>query len=294
VLIESFAIARMTPVTLFRMAQLFALQITRISQLGEMRRARPVHNTIFFHARIRDKESHMRQISALLLITSMLAISGCQKHTDKVAFEAGRTVTSVQRTELLEFDFTSEITTLQFVNRTESIAVSGRVGMTAAYAKVHTEADEKILGAYRLPLNQLWCAQDVMAQVSRYISKQGIVPEAGIDLFPELGTQAGYINFLAMSPSDRFLKYRNAINPSTGRFYRSFTSDPAIEPGGIRIELCTPEGVSWRDTEGNSIALADDNGGTIPLNGMYMFSVYGSSPGALLYTTHCGFQTSCE
>jgi hypothetical protein len=139
------------------------------------------------------------------------------------------------RQRLLDFDFAGEAALPPALPRGSSDQVARFVGGKARSARAWAPADEKLLGVRVDANGEWWSWNNTVALIVTALVRDGVVPETGADLYPELKTSRGYDAFFEMPAKERAARYLGGINPLTGKWYRSFSLH-TDEPGGISIE----------------------------------------------------------
>jgi hypothetical protein len=231
---------------------------------------------------------------ALFLFNMVLPLVSCQRTSSVKLENAGRVTSTPQTQQLLAVDFSEVIENLSYVQRNESPEVAGQIGLRAAHAPgINNSEDERILGGRRLSNGSLVSTQAVLLPLCRFIGKHGKLPNNGVELFEELTTQAGYVEFMAMTAQERFERYFGGINLYTGKFYQSFDQDPPFDLGGVLIEPAQGSGTEWRGPDG-PIGAADDNGQPMEFSGMFKITYFGHIRDLILYEDYCGYNSSCK
>jgi hypothetical protein len=143
---------------------------------------------------------------------------------------------------LLETDFSSAIDFDSFITidtpiaEKTSFAQSYTTYLMRYAASNLTEEDKARLGVWQVAPGRIILLDETIGQVCTHFLETNELPGSGVELFPELLGEAGFAAFTKMTKSEAVKKYGSAIDPITGKFYKSFSSSE-WSSGSMDIEI---------------------------------------------------------
>jgi len=154
-----------------------------------------------------------------------------------------------------------------------------------------TPAEERRLGIWKTTNGACGMVFDLVSYSIEYYDKHAALPQTGLDFFPELSTEEGLRELVAMDPLKAVSLYRVGIDPITGHFYANLRSvDWAPASANLRvstdpsdIEQAFPgvrhQRMEWQGPGDKPRATGEsDKPGKV-----WWVTVYGEEPGKVIY-----------
>jgi hypothetical protein len=152
--------------------------------------------------------------------------------------------------------------------------------------------EKRRLGIWRKPNGRITWWQEIVGKAWHYRKAHGTLPQTGLDLFPELDSDAKLAELLRLSPEDVLSRYAAGIDPITGRFYSDLQAK-SWAPAAMNMRVVDdPEQLKMLFphqvlpvTEYLPGGGARDTGKYKPIKSAWYITIYGESPGSVLYDT---------
>lgn len=233
----------------------------------------------------------MCQLLRRTAIAAFVCIAAFATAAQPVVADSDRASDESVAPRLMGYDFAAELDQQVYLDMPgASPEVDAAIGIKAASAVPQWPGDDKVLGLKHIIGGQRWTTQSTLLLISKYFAMHGELPDTGLDLFPELLTLDGYESFLAMTPTERIVRYHAGINPYAARFFESFTA-PAWRPGGLFIDyLRVDDNGDILGKGGLPVNFVEDNEDTpAEVDSAFYYEVYSAKEGVTLFDDYCTF-----